>query len=106
MQRELALLVRSHRQKFPAGEFVSYEAGQRIRLKRLCILMRLAALFKYVTPVEGKPMFATKVKGSEVTLSFDADWLQRHPLTSAALESEQRYLKKIGFQLKFQQSLS
>ena len=100
MQRELALLVRSHRQKFPAGEFVSYEAEQRIRLKRLCILLRLAALFKYVTPVEGKPMFATKVKESEVTLAFDADWLERHPLTSAALASEQRYLKKIGFQLK------
>lgn len=100
MQRELALLVRSHRQKFPSGDLVGYETEQRTRLKRLCILMRLAALFKYVTPVEGEPMFTTRVKGSEVTLTFDADWLDRHPLTSTALSSEQRYLKKIGFQLR------
>ncbi|TNE77334.1 MAG: Ppx/GppA family phosphatase [Gammaproteobacteria bacterium] len=100
MQWTLALLVRSHRQKFPREYFAGLDEPQALHLKRLCVIMRLAALFKYVTPVEGEPLFSTDVSNSVIALNFDADWLARHPLTSAALAAEQGVLKKIGFQLR------
>ncbi|WP_461481705.1 exopolyphosphatase [Porticoccus sp.] len=99
MQRVLALLVRSHRQRFPVEDFAGFDEQQTLHLRRLCALMRLATLFKYVTPVEGEPLFSTRVAGPEIALYFDTGWLARHPLTSDALKSEQRVLKKIGFQL-------
>jgi len=99
MQWVLALLVRSHRQKFPREDFAGLDDVQALHLKRLCAIMRLAALFKYVTPVEGEPEFTISIGGAVIALHFDPDWLARHPLTSAALSAEQRVLKKIGFQL-------
>lgn len=99
MQSVLALLVRSHRQRFPVEDFSGLDEQQTRHLQRLCALMRLAALFKYVTPVEGEPLFTTQVSGNDIALHFDAGWLARHPLTSEALKAEQRVLKKIGFQL-------
>jgi len=99
MQTALGLLVRSHRQRFPIEDFAGLDEQQTSHLKRLCALMRLAALFKYVTPVEGEPLFSTQVSGNDVALHFDTGWLARHPLTSEALKAEQRVLKKIGFKL-------
>ncbi|MDX2464474.1 MAG: Ppx/GppA phosphatase family protein [Porticoccus sp.] len=99
-QQFLGLLVRSHRQKFPTGDFAQYGSRRAIRLLRLCVLIRLAALFKYVSLVEDIPPFITHVKDDEVTLFFTRGWLARNPLTSAALRSEQHQLKKVGFRLK------
>ena len=101
MQWILALLVRSHRQKFPTENLVGLDKAQVLYLKKLCAIMRLAAVFKYVTAVEGEPLFSTTVQGSEIVLGFDEGWLERHPLTSDALSAERQVLKKIGFQLRF-----
>lgn len=99
MQRLLALLVRSHRQRFPVEEFASFDDQQTRHLQRLCALLRLAVLFKYVSPVEGEPSFSNRASEAGLDFYFDPGWLARHPLTSEALASEQRVLKKIGFQL-------
>ncbi len=100
-QRIIGLLVRSHRQKFPVADFDQYQGRQLVRLQQLCVLMRLASLFKYVASVDGAPVFTTQVEDSKITLFFTGGWLARNPLTSAALVSEQQYLKKIGFKLQF-----
>lgn len=99
-QQALGLLVRSHRQKLPIDDFTPYSERQSQRLKRLSVLIRLAALFKYVTSIEDIPPFITRVNEGGLTLLFARGWLARNPLTSAALKSERQQLKKIGFELE------
>lgn len=99
-QQALGLLVRSHRQKFPIDDFTPYSERQSQRLKRLSVLIRLAALFKYVTSIEDIPPFITQVNEGGLTLLFARGWLARNPLTSAALKSERQQLKKIDFELE------
>lgn len=99
-QQYLGLLVRSHRQKFPLDSFDRYSERQARRLKRLCVLIRLAALFKYVTTIDDIPPFITQVDSDGITLLFARGWLARNPLTSAALKSEQQQLKRIEFVLE------
>ena len=103
-QQALGLLVRSHRQKFPLDDFEPYPKRQANRLQRLSVLLRLAALFKYVSSIEDIPPFITQVKDNEITLLFTRGWLSRNPLTSAALSAEQKQLKKAGFALKLAES--
>lgn len=98
-QQALGLMVRSHRQKFPTGDFSSFGERKALRLQRLSVLLRLAALFKYVASIEDIPPFITRVDGNEITLLFARGWLARNPLTSATLAAEQRQLKKAGFSL-------
>lgn len=98
-QRVLSLLVRSHRQKFPVDEFKSMDAPQKQHLQRLCVLLRLAALFKYVTAVEGKPLFTVRVKDWTLDLSFEHGWLARNPLTATTLLTEKKRLQRIDFSL-------
>lgn len=98
-QEVLGLLVRSHRQKFPLTDFAAFEPMRAARLQRLCVLIRLAALFKYVAPSEDLPVVTTSVEGKEITLFFAVGWLAANPLTGAALKAEQNHLKKIGFKL-------
>ena len=98
-QRQLGLLVRCHRRKFPANLFDGLPGDQVSRLQHLCILLRLAVLFKYVVSIEGEPRFQLDVQDRRLTLRFDRGWLDKHPLTMAELEQEQRYLKAGGFKL-------
>ncbi len=99
-QRQLALLVRGHRRKFPATLFDELPSDQRLRLQRLCILLRLAVLFKYVLALEGEPRFQLAAEDYGLTLSFAAGWQEQNPLTMAELEQEQRYLKAVGFHMR------
>jgi len=103
-QQVLGLLVRSHRQKFPIDDFKSFSERQSQRLKRLSVLIRLAALFKYVTSIEDIPPFVTRVNSGGLTLLFARGWLARNPLTSSALKSELQQLKKIGFMLELSEA--
>ena len=98
-QVELGLLIRGHRQKFPQGEFESKGNGKRPGLERLCLLLRLAVLFKFVAPVEGEPPYQLRVEGKSLTLSFPRGWLPGHPLTRHALTTEQGHLARIGYSL-------
>ena len=99
-QQALGLLVRSHRQKFPINDFSQHGERRALHLQRLSVLLRLAALFKYVASIEDVPPFITRVDGNEVALLFARGWLARNPLTSAALSAEQQQLKGAGFSLK------
>ncbi len=100
-QTELGLLIRAHRQKFPRGEIRARGNGRERQLERLCVLLRLAVLFKYVAPVEGQPPFSLEAKGRNLLLRYPRGWLQRHPLTRYSLEREKELLAKAGLTLAF-----
>lgn len=100
-QGDLGILVRAHRQKFPVSLLAEREDSQRIRLTRLCILLRLANLFKYVAEVDGVPGLGVCAGEDFLELTFPGGWLQRHPLTRAELETQQQYLEKAGYRLGF-----
>lgn len=104
-QLELALLVRGHRQKFPLDEIELKANGRVTEVKRLCLLLRLAVLLKYVSSVEDSLPFTLSVEGDNMSLSYPFGWLQNHPLTRFALEKEQGLLVKKGVTLAFDQTL-
>ncbi len=95
-QAELGLLIRGHRQKIPQGEFENRGNGRRANLLRLCLLLRLAVLFKFVTPVEGEPPYHLTVKDNSLNLRFPPGWLQDHPLTRHALAAEKNQMARVG----------
>ena len=98
-QSALGLLVRGHRRKFPASLFAKASHDHQKNLQRLCLLLRLAVLFKYVTPIEGKPEFKINAEPHGCTLIFQPGWLESHPLTHAELNEEQQYLANTQFSL-------
>ena len=98
-QVELGLLIRGHRQKIPAGEFDSKANGRRPGLIRLCLLLRLAVLFKFVAAVEGESPYQLVVGDRTLSLRFPPGWLQNHPLTRHALQGEKSQLARVGYSL-------
>jgi exopolyphosphatase / guanosine-5'-triphosphate,3'-diphosphate pyrophosphatase len=104
-QHELALLVRAHRQKFPLDEIQVKANGRATTVERLCLLLRLAVLLKYVAPVEDSPVFQLSADDRKLFLQYPCGWLQSHPLTRYALEREQSLLDKKGFSLLLDQAL-
>jgi len=100
-QKALALLVRCHRQKFSTALFAELDSDDGDRQQRLCILLRLAMLFKYVTTEQDAPVVEIAAQASGCKLSFQPGWLEQHPLTGAELEAEQTYLQAAKFDLSF-----
>ncbi len=99
-QAELALLVRSHRRKFPVAELAAGVGTMRPSLERLSLLLRLAVLFKFVVPMEETTCFVLEVDNKKrLKLLFPRGWLQHHPLTRVALEQEEALLAKAGYTL-------
>lgn len=99
-QKSLALLVRCHRRKFSMEPFDNVRPEKQEHMQRLCVLLRLAVLFKYVIPLDGAPKFTLVIEGNTCVLYFTQDWLSRHPLTKAELGGEQDYLKSSNFELR------
>ncbi len=101
-QQLLALLVRGHRRKFPLSEFKGLGGGQRKRVQRLCVLLRLAVLFHRSRSEHGAPELQLRADGSTLHLRFPPGWLEAHPLTQADLESENAFLRNAKFHLTFE----
>ena len=91
-QQGLALLVRAHRRKFPKLEFHPKDPRS-LRLLRLAVLLRLAALFHRSRTGELPPKVELEAKGEALRLTLDRAWLAEHPLTRLDLEQEADYLK-------------
>lgn len=104
-QLELALLVRSHRQKIPLELIEQRMNGESDRLIHLCLLLRLAVLFRYVTQVEETPAYQLSVNGRDLCISYPCGWLQNHPLTRFALNREQTMLAKKGIKLALETAI-
>ena len=100
-QIKLAMLVRSHRRKFPQEEFINIPEQERERVSRLCILFRLAVLLNRSRFYTSLPKIKVAAKINELKITFPENWLQDHPLTQADLETEAAYLEDINFKLIF-----
>lgn len=98
-QRLLALLVRGHRRRFPRDLIAGLPKEQAQVLTHLCVLLRLAVVFKYASPVDGLPALDIRVERGSYRLRLPKGWLRRHPLSAAELAQEQRYLAEAGLSL-------
>ena len=97
-QRVLASVIRGHRRKLVPAVFDAVPASVDFA-KRLCTLLRLAALLNRSRPLENPPVPQVALKNGGIRLKFPARWLKRHPLTRADLEQEADYLRAIDVRL-------
>ncbi len=102
-QSALALLVRSHRRKFPLAEFDEFSNGQVKQLIRLAVILRLAVLLNRSRNSAQSECTLPQVKAgkSSIEIKFEAGMLDDHPLTQADLENEALYLKAASLKLKY-----
>ncbi len=102
-QKRLATLVRLHRSKFNDGVLADFAAPQADLIRKLAVLLRLAALLhRSRTPGLEIPA-KLELGGGRKTLElqFPKQWLVQHPLTQADLEQEADYLKSADVRLRF-----
>ena len=94
-QHDLALLVRSHRRKFPVEEYAYSQ-----RTLRLAVLLRISVVLHRNRVADSLPHVAITAQDDAVTLRFPDNWLREHPLTKLDLEQEADYLKAIPIHLE------
>lgn len=100
MQTQLGLLVKAHRRKIPTEEWADLADHDVEAIRKLIVLFRLAVLL--AADREYKPVPITlEIENNTIKLTFNSGWLETHPLTTANLQQECSYLKKIGFDLNF-----
>jgi len=98
-QQLIAALIRGHRRKFPVAVFEELPQSLRQSARRLCVLLRLAAVMHRSRSRQPLPEVNLRVKGKRVKLGFPEGWLEAHPLTRLDLETEADYLKAGDFKL-------
>jgi exopolyphosphatase/guanosine-5'-triphosphate,3'-diphosphate pyrophosphatase len=101
-QRLLATLVRGHRRKFPASVVKELPKERRLRIERLCVLLRLATILHRSRAPDPSPRPEVAARDGAVHLVFPARWLSQHPLTHDDLRQEQAFLKAAGHRLQFE----
>lgn len=100
-QIKLAMLVRSHRRKFPLEEFEVIHSSTRIQIIRLCTLLRLSVVLHRSRSSNCLPEIRITVNKDRIKLDFPARWLNQHPLTLIDLSTEQNFLQSAGIELIF-----
>ena len=87
-QHRLSLLVRAHRRKFPAEDFVDA-----LDLGKLCVLLRISVVLHRGRSELALPPFDVRAEDDIIRLSFPRNWISQHPLTQLDLEQEAEYLQ-------------
>lgn len=100
-QGDVALLVRSHRRKYPLLELQQVPDEYRERLLRLAIILRLAVLLNRSRLYASLPKILASADGNEIMLRFPEKWLDNSPLTRKDLDQEAGYIKAVGYHLQF-----
>jgi len=100
-QKILASLVRGHRRKLSKQIFHDLPKDIRKDCLRMCIVLRLAVLMHRGRSHALKPALGISVKKRQISLSFPAGWLAKHPLTAAELAAEARRLESVDYQLDY-----
>lgn len=100
-QINLAMLVRSHRRKFPLEEFESIAYSVKGSVTRLCVLLRLAVVLHRSRSNSSLPEMRISVNKNRVNLDFPPGWLDKHPLTFVDLTTEQGFLQVADIKLLF-----
>lgn len=98
-QQALATLVRLHRRRPDPALMQALPGRLHVPVRRLVVLLRLAALLQRARCSEPLPELALAVAGRSLVLELPATWLAEHPLTRADLEQERDALKTLGFKL-------
>lgn len=103
----LASLIRLHRRKFSQGIIDTLPLSMQYQAKMLAIILRLAVLLhhgRYLSPVsllKKVQINESETNSAALSLTIDADWLERNPLIKMDLEIEVELLKKAGIQLSW-----
>jgi exopolyphosphatase/guanosine-5'-triphosphate,3'-diphosphate pyrophosphatase len=100
-QSKLSMIVRAHRRKFSDDIFHSLSDSDKVVMKKLCVLFRLAVVLT-VARKKAETNFTIEVEGNQVTLEMRKEWFELYPLNMANLETEKDYLKKQSFTLLIQ----
>jgi exopolyphosphatase/guanosine-5'-triphosphate,3'-diphosphate pyrophosphatase len=100
-QALLAALVRNHRRKLASEGFDALPESARLTARRLCVLLRLAALLHRSRSTAPKPAFGLAAENNALILRFPEGWLDDRPLTRSELEQESLFLRAGGFSLAF-----
>ena len=100
-QKVLAALVANHRRKIRETDIQELPALLQEKVKRLVLLLRLAAVLHRARRDDLAPEFKLNVSNRQVKLKFSGKWLEEHPLLQAELQDEQDIWKKIGYKLEF-----
>jgi exopolyphosphatase/guanosine-5'-triphosphate,3'-diphosphate pyrophosphatase len=103
-QQHLALLVRTHRRKFPLNEFARASGKDVKRLIHLAVLLRLAVLLHRSRADQPLPAIELQARDDGAEITVDKHWLDNHTLTRLDLAQEARYLKVIPFRLSITES--
>jgi exopolyphosphatase/guanosine-5'-triphosphate,3'-diphosphate pyrophosphatase len=98
-QRQLAILVRSHRRKFSMSLFKGLDNSVSKSLQRLAIILRLSTLLHRSRSDETLPPIKVSAHKKNITLEFPQAWLEEHSLTLADLEQESEFLTALSFTL-------
>ncbi len=98
-QRVLALLVRSHRQKFPLELFNELPKSTRQQAVNAAIILRLALAFNRGRTDAAHPVIQVEAREKELILSLPGSWCNNHPLTMMDLQTEASFLADAGFAL-------
>jgi len=98
-QQALAAMVRSHRRNPHAEAIAALPGRLQERVRRLTVLLRLAALLERARTIEPLPLLSVHARGDRLTLRLPATWLDQHPLTRADLATEQVRLRGLGMTL-------
>jgi len=98
-QRMLALLVRSHRRKFPMALFKDWREPARTRLVRLAMLLRLAVVLHRARSGSSEADFRLHAHSGGLRVAFDPQWIEAHPLIAADLGEEAQFLASVGLEL-------
>ncbi len=97
-QAQLACLVRAHRRKL-SSELFMFNSDQP-DVKRLAVILRLAAVLHRSRSHEPLPHIAVKVQNEKVVVSLPEAWLSAHPLTALDLNNEAGYLTTLDIKLE------
>ena len=99
-QRELAILIRTHRRKISPEMFAENSHA----LTRMSVILRIATLMHRNRSQESPPHIEASATAKQLKLTIDDQWLAQHPLTALDLEQEQAYLEPLGIKLQVQTS--
>jgi exopolyphosphatase / guanosine-5'-triphosphate,3'-diphosphate pyrophosphatase len=100
-QHFISILIRSHRRKIPPLLFKQLPKRYRRDAIYGCVLIRLAKLLHRNRSDNHLPEIVYKPAKKALTLHFPEGWLKQHPLTLTDLETEQKLLDAIKFDLNF-----
>ena len=95
----ISILVRQHRRKLSRSMMSDLSQRSQTGLLPLIVIMRLAVIFCRDRRPHDVAIKTLQWQDQQLTLSFEEDWLERHPLIQADLLEEADKLKYLGIEL-------